>query len=57
MPQSRDIDKVAETLNIALEYGLAAEVWGSSLVIAAEANEHGKTMEQALQEALDEWDL
>ena len=57
MPQSRDIDKVAETLNIALEYGLAAEVWWSSLVIAAEANEHGKTMEQALQEALDEWDL
>ena len=57
MPQSRDIDKVAETLNIALEYGLAAEVWWSSLVRAAEANEHGKTMEQALQEALDEWDL
>ena len=54
---SRDIDKVAETLNAALEHGMAAEVWWSSLVIAAEANEHGKTMEQTLQEALDEWDI
>ena len=57
MPQSRDIDKVAETLNIALEYGLAAEVWWSSLVIAAEANEHGLTMEQVLDAALGEWDV
>ena len=54
---NRDIDKVARTLNIALEHGMAAEVWWSSLVMAAEANEHGQTMEQVLEAALGEWDL
>ena len=57
MKEDRDIDKVARTLDIALEHGMAAEVWWSSLVMAAEANEHGQTMEQVLEAALGEWDL
>ena len=55
--RSRSIDKVAQTLDIALEHGLAAEVMWSALTIAAEANEHGQTMEQALEAALGEWDI
>ena len=57
MKEDRDIDKVARTLDIALEHGMAAEVWWSSLVMAAEANEHGRTMEEVLEAALGEWDL
>jgi hypothetical protein len=48
---------VAETLDIANEYGMAAEVVWSALTMAAEANEHGKTMEQVLEAALQEWDI
>ena len=48
---------VADTLKIAGEYGLEAEVMYSALTMAAEANEHGQTMEQVLEAALGEWDI
>ena len=48
---------VAETLEIAGEHGLEAEVMYSALTLAAEANEHGQTMEQVLEAALGEWDI
>ena len=57
MNRDRDIDKVARTLDIALKHGLAAEVVWSALTMAAEANEHGKTMEDVLEAALAEWDI
>ena len=54
---NRDIDKVARTLDIAVKHGLVAEVVWSALTMAAEANEHGKTMEDVLEAALAEWDI
>jgi len=36
---------------------MAAEVMWSALTMAAEANEHGRTMEQVLDAALGEWDI
>ena len=48
---------VAETLDIANEHGMAAEVMWSALTMAAEANEHGITMGQVLEAALGEWDI
>ncbi len=48
---------VAQTLKTAYKYGLEAEVMYSALVMAAEANEHGQTMEQVLEAALGEWDI
>ena len=48
---------VAQTLQKAYKYGLEAEVMYSALVMAAEANEHGQTMEQVLEAALGEWDI
>ena len=57
MKKKRDIDLVKETLDIAREHGLEVEVVWSALVMAAEANEHGQTMEEVLQAALGEWDL
>jgi len=48
---------VAKTLDIALEHGMAAEVFWSALTMAAEANEHNQTMEQVLEAALGEWDI
>ena len=55
--QSRDVSKGEATLKKAREHGLEAEVVWSALIFAAEANEHDKTMEQVLQEALGEWDI
>tara|TARA_Y100000310_G_scaffold323395_1_gene383671 strand:- start:87 stop:263 length:177 start_codon:yes stop_codon:yes gene_type:complete len=54
---STNLTLVAETLDIANEHGLAAEVMWSALTMAAEANERGQTMEQVLQAALGEWDI
>ena len=54
--QPTDLTLVAETLDIANEHGMAAEVMWSALTMAAEANEHGQTMEQVLEAALGEWD-
>ena len=48
---------VNETLKRARKYGLEAEVVYSALTMAAEANEHGLTMEQVLEAALGEWDI
>jgi hypothetical protein len=48
---------IANTLDVASEYGLEAEVMWSALIMAAEANENGRTMEEVLQAALGEWDI
>ena len=55
--QPTNLTLVAETLDIANEHGMAAEVMWSALTMAAEANEHGLTMEQVLEAALGEWDI
>ena len=55
--QPTDLTLVAKTLDIANEHGMAAEVMWSALTMAAEANEHGRTMEQVLDAALGEWDI
>ena len=55
--QPTNLTLVAETLDIANEHGMAAEVMWSALIMAAEANEHGQTMEQVLEAALGEWDI
>ena len=52
-----DFGLVKETLDKAKKYGLETEVMYSALVIAAEANEHGQTMEEVLSAALGEWDI
>ena len=41
--QPTNLTLVAETLDIANEHGMAAEVMWSALIMAAEANEHGQT--------------
>ena len=53
----RRLQLIAETLDRANAHGLEAEVMWSALTIAAEANEHGQTMEQVLEAALGEWDI
>ena len=57
MKTQRDMYFVQETLKRARKYGLETEVVWSALVMAVEANEHGKTMEQVLETALAEWDI
>ena len=52
-----NLDYVHEALQKAEKYGLQAEVMWSALTMAAEANEHGYTMEQVLEHALAEWDI
>ena len=52
-----DLKAIALALGHANEHGMAAEVMWSALTMAAEANEHGQTMEQVLEAALGEWDL
>jgi len=52
-----NVDHVHHTLEKAKKYGLQAEVMWSALTMAAEANEHGKTMKQVLDEALSDWDI
>ena len=48
---------VENALKRARPHSLEAEVMWSALTMAAEANEHGLTMEQVLEAALGEWDL
>ena len=55
--EGTNIELVALTLDKANEHGMAAEVMWSALTMAAEANEHGQTMEQVLEAALGEWDI
>jgi hypothetical protein len=54
---SLDLQAVALTLAQARPHKLEAEVMWSALTMAAEANEHGLTMEQVLEAALGEWDI
>ena len=57
MEANEQLTLVADTLKIAGEHGLEAEVMYSALTMAAEANAHGQTMEQVLEAALGEWDI
>jgi hypothetical protein len=52
-----DVQRISVALESARKYGLEAEVMYSALTMAAEANEHGLTMEQVLDAALGEWDI
>ena len=56
-PRPAEIQLVEQALAAARPWGLEAEVMWSALNAAAEANEHGRTMEEVLEEALSEWDL
>ena len=58
-PRPSDIQLVEQALKMARPWGLEAEVVWSALIAAKreEANEHGRTMEEVLVEALGEWDL
>ena len=53
----QNIDHISYALKKAAQHGLEAEVMWSALTMAAEANEHGLTMEQVLEAALGEWDI
>ena len=57
LPRPANIQLVEQALAAARPWGLEAEVMWSALTLAAEANEHGRTMEQVLDAALDEWDI
>jgi hypothetical protein len=54
---SADLQAVALALAQARPYELEAEVMWSALTMAAEANEHGLTLEQVLEAAKGEWDI
>ena len=56
-PRPAKIQLVEQALAAARPWGLEAEVMWSALNAAAEANAHGLTMEEVLEEALSEWDL
>ena len=56
-PRPAKIQLVEQALAAARPWGLEAEVMWRALNAAAEANEHGLTFEQVLEEALDEWDI
>jgi len=56
-PRPSNIQLVEQALAAARPWGLEAEVMWSALNAAAEANEHGKTLEQVLEEAMGEWDI
>ena len=57
MEANEQLTLVAETLDAANAHGMAAEVMWSALIMAAEANEHGQTMDEVLGAALSEWDI
>ena len=57
MKASENLKLVEATLKLARKHGLEAEVVWSALVMAAEANEHGQTMDEVLAAALGEWDI
>lgn len=56
-PRPLPIQKVEAVLKKARPWGIEAEVMWSALIMAAEANEHGKSMEEVLDAAMAEWDL
>ena len=57
IPRPSNIQLVEQSLAAARPLGLEAEVMWSALTMAAEANEHGQSMEQVLEAALGEWDI
>ena len=57
MEANENLKLVEATLNLARKHGLEAEVMWSALIMAAEANEHGQTMDEVLGAALSEWDI
>ncbi|MAH46838.1 hypothetical protein CMI37_13495 [Candidatus Pacearchaeota archaeon] len=60
MKQSRDIDAVAKTLDVALHYGMTAEVWWSAMRIYEKHHSSAPetyNMKWALECALNDWDL
>ena len=56
-PRPTEAQLCHQALEKARPWGLEAEVMWSAMNIAAEANAHGTTFEQALDQALQEWDL
>jgi len=56
-PRPAHIQLCEQALAAARPWGLEAEVMWSALNAAAEANEHGKSFERVLEEAMDEWDI
>ena len=54
---NREVRLVDAALKRARKWHLETEVVYSALTMAAEANEHGLTMEQVLDAALGEWDI
>ena len=56
-PTNHSLYLVDKTLKKAAEHGLEAEVMWSALIAAAEANEHGLTMEEVLETAMAKWDV
>ena len=56
-PRPSKIQLCEQALAAARPWGLEAEVMWSALNAAAEANEHGKSFEQVLDEAMAEWNL
>jgi len=56
-PRPTNIQLCEQALAKARPWGLEAEVMWSVMNGAVEANEQGKTFEEALKYALGEWDL
>ena len=52
-----ELQRVDATLKAARKHGLEAEDMWSALIMAAEANEHGRTMAEVLYAAQAEWDI
>jgi hypothetical protein len=57
MNASDTLSLVNQTLEAARKHGLEAEVMYVALIMAAEANEHGLSMEEVLNKSLAEWDI
>jgi len=57
MNASDTLSLVNQTLESARKHGLEAEVMYVALIMAAEANEHGLSMEEVLNKSLAEWDI
>ena len=56
-PRPLPIQKVEAVLKKARPWGIEAEVMWSALTMAAEANAHGKTIDEVLEAASIEWDI
>jgi hypothetical protein len=56
-PRPSDCSMIAQALDKARPWGLEAEVMWSAMVMTAEANEDGQTMQEVLETALAEWDI